>query len=284
MDMNSASHRMIADLLRARTGQQLTENRLWRVSSALAGVFRKHGISNLDQLVCLLAAPNASELTTEVVEALINNETYFFRDRQMFDALAEKTLPRLMRERESRRSLRIWSAGCSSGQELVSIAMMIRDLPMDTSGWTFSLIGTDISGRIIAQAREGRYSQFEIQRGLGVNQMLGNFVEESEGQWRAVPQLRSMMRFEKRSLLDEVPSGGPFDLVLCRNVLLYFDDWTRQILFDKLHGALAEDGLLMLGAGETVVGQSTLFQPLNDGSGLFEIAPAPSAFAPRKRA
>ena len=282
--MSSASARIIADLLRARTGQQLTENRLWRIPSALAGVFRKNGLSNLDQLVCLLAEPGNGDLATEVVEALINNETYFFRDRQMFDALQQQVLPELLKKRADRKSLRIWSAGCSSGQELLSIAMMLRDLPQARDGWAFTLVGTDISGRIIDQARAGLYSQFEIQRGLAVIQMLGNFREEDCGNWRAAPELRRMMRFEQRSLLDSAPNGGPFDLVLCRNVLLYFDDWTRAMMFDRLRGALADDGRLMLGAGETVVGQSVLFEPLGDGSGLFGPAPDAGQAARRRRA
>lgn len=284
MDVNSASYRIIADLLRARTGQQLTEGRLWRVPSALAGVFRANGISNLDQLVCMLAGARASDLATEVVEALVNNETYFFRDRQMFDALAAQVIPALVKQRSDRKSLRIWSAGCSSGQELLSVAMVLRDMSPRLPGWSFTLIGTDISGQIIKQARSGRYSQFEIQRGLGVTQMLGNFDEMKDRTWQARRVLRDMMRFERRSLLDPVPVGGPFDLVLCRNVLFYFDDRTRQVMFDRMRGALPHDGLLMLGAGETVVGQSQLFEPLNDGTGLFGVRADDIAWQPKRRA
>jgi chemotaxis protein methyltransferase CheR len=266
--MTDASHRIIADLLASRTGQELSETRLWRVPSALAAIFRERGISNVDQLVCLLDNPGEQALANDVVEALLNNETYFFRDHAYFATLAHQVLPELVRERAAARRLSIWSAGCSTGQEVLSLAMMFAEQPARWAGWHIDILGTDISGKAIATARAGVYSQFEIQRGISVAQML-NFFSETPRGWQASDRIRGFTRFQQHNVLDPVPAPARFDLVLCRNVLLYFDIATRQRVFDRLAGALAPDGWLMLGAGETVVGQTERFEPAACGSALY---------------
>ena len=268
MALNDASHRIIADLLASRTGQELTASRLWRVPSALSSIFRERGISNVDQLVCLLANPGESKLAKDVIEALLNNETYFFRDHAYFATLANQVLPELARERAATRRLSIWSAGCSTGQEVLSLAMMFAEQPARWAGWQIDILGTDISSKAIATARAGRYTQFEIQRGISVAQML-NFFSETSGGWQAADRIRGMARFQQHNVLDPVPAPARFDLILCRNVLLYFDIATRQRVFDRMSGALAPDGWLMLGAGETVVGQTERFQPASCGSALY---------------
>ena len=268
MALTDASHRIIADLLQSRTGQELTESRLWRVPSALSGIFRERGIGNVDALVCLLDNPREHKLANEVVEALLNNETYFFRDHAYFSTLAHQVLPELARERAGTRRLSIWSAGCSTGQEVLSLAMMFAEQPARWAGWHIDILGSDISSKAIATARGGLYTQFEIQRGISVAQML-NFFSETSGGWQANDRIRAMVRFQQHNVLDAVPPPGRFDLILCRNVLLYFDVPTRQRVFDRLSGALAPDGWLMLGAGETVVGQTERFAPAVCGSALY---------------
>ena len=268
MALSNASHRIIGDLLANRTGQELTESRLWRVPSALASIFRERGISNVDQLVCLLANPGEHRLANEVVEALLNNETYFFRDHAYFATLAHTVLPELARERQATRRLSIWSAGCSTGQETLSLAMMFAEQPARWGGWQIDILGTDVSAKAITTARSGLYSQFEIQRGISVAQML-NFFSETDGGWQASDRIRNMTRFQQHNVLDVVPSPARFDLVLCRNVLLYFDVATRQRVFDRLAGALAPNGWLMLGAGETVANQTERFEPAACGSALY---------------
>ncbi|OZA93165.1 MAG: protein-glutamate O-methyltransferase [Erythrobacter sp. 34-65-8] len=263
----SASHSVVADLLRARTGQQLTEGRRWRIDTALAGLFREQGISNVDQLACLLAESGADILARDVVEALLNNETYFFRDRPMFEMLAGKVLPDLAARRAGARRLRIWSAGCSTGQEAYTTAILFAQEPERWRGWSVEIVGTDVSGRAVAAAHHACYSQFEIQRGLSVGQMLGWFHETPNG-WAPNDALRAMVRFERRNILDPFDHARPFDLVLCRNVLLYFDGPTRERAFARLDQALAEDGWLMLGAGETVVGRTGIFEPVEGNQGL----------------
>ena len=271
MALDDAAHRIIAELLHAHTGQTLSENRRWRVSTALSGVFREYGISNVDQLVCLLGGPDQKRLALQVVEALLNNETYFFRDAAYFQTLANQVLPDLARKRAATRRLLIWSAGCSTGQEALSLAMLIAGQPGRWHGWTIDILGTDLSGKAIEQARSATYSQFEIQRGMPVDQMLGCFSETNDG-WRAASRLREMTRFDQHNLLDPPPAPGRFDLVLCRNVLLYFDPRTRRVAFDRLASAVARDGWLMLGAGETVVGQTERFVPSPIAPGIFRPA------------
>ena len=267
MEISQVSYRIISDLLEARTGQQLTEGRKWRIGTALSGVFRQHGISNLDQLVCLLAESGAAQLTTDVVEALLNNETYFFRDRMMFDVLARKVLPDLKLKRAAARRLTIWSAGCSTGQEALSLAMLFLEQGHQWDGWTIDIVGTDISGSAIEKAQHGLYTQFEIQRGLSVTQMLTHFSETAQG-WLPQGNLRRMVRFKVHNIFDPPRINHYYDLILCRNVLLYFDEARRSLAFDRLAQALRHDGWLMLGAGETVYGRTHLFDPVEGNQGL----------------
>jgi len=282
MEASEASHQIIADLLEARTGQHLTESRRWRVNSALAGIFRQHGISNVDQLVCLLADPGSDALAQDVVEALLNNETYFFRDKPTFDQLPGEILPELAQRRRDARRLSIWSAGCSTGQEVYSLAMLFAEQAERWQGWTIDIIGTDVSHRAIQAARGGLYSQFEVQRGLGVAQMLRHFDETPRG-WQVRPEVQDMVRFAQGNLLTAPhPARLPFDLVLCRNVLLYFDRQVRQDAFERLSRAVLPDGFLMLGAGETVVGQTDRFVPAQRRASFFEPAHAPAPAAARK--
>ena len=268
MGVEDASHKIIAELLEARTGQTLSESRRWRISTALSGLFREFGIENVDQLACMLERPGEHRLATRVVEALLNNETYFFRDHAYFETLTNTVLPELARRRQSSRRISIWSAGCSTGQEVLSLAMLFCEQSGRWADWTIEILGTDISGKAIEQARSGTYSQFEIQRGISVAQML-NFFSESPKGWKVSDRVLGMTRFEQRNLLDYPPSPGRFDLVLCRNVLLYFDPATRRKAFDRLHAGVAGDGFVMLGAGETVVGQTDVFEPSSLGAALY---------------
>ena len=281
METSEASHQIIADLLAARTGQHLTESRRWRVNSALAGIFREHGISNVDQLVCLLASPRTGpespDLSQDVVEALLNNETYFFRDKPTFDQLPQEIIPELARRRLDSKRLSIWSAGCSTGQEVYSLAMLFAEQKDRWHGWTIELLGTDVSHRAINVARSGLYSQFEVQRGLGVTQMLRHFDETANG-WQIGEDPRRIVQFRQHNLLGPHPGRQLFDLVLCRNVLLYFERETRSTAFDRLANAVAPDGFLMLGAGETVIGQTDRFSPSPQRASFFEpLAPASEA-------
>ena len=256
MQISDSSSRILAGLLEARTGQQLTMSRRWRIETALSTLLRERGIATLDELITILVMGKEPGLSQQVVEALLNNETYFFRDRAPFDVLQRHALPELAQRRHKSKRLRIWSAGCSTGQEVYSLAMLFAEDPEQWRGWTIDILGTDVSNGCVDRARAGSYSQFEVQRGLGINQMIKWFEECADG-WRAVEALRKPVRFQVHNLLEPPPHPGGFDIVLCRNVLLYLNPEKKTLAFERIAGAMAEDGWLMLGAGETVIGQTS---------------------------
>jgi chemotaxis protein methyltransferase CheR len=275
MQISDSSSRILAGLLEARTGQQLTMSRRWRIETALSGLLRERGIATLDELITILVMGREPNLSQKVVEALLNNETYFFRDRAPFDMLQRHALPELVQRRAKTKRLRIWSAGCSTGQEVYSLSMLFAEEPEKWRGWTVDILGTDVSNECIDRARAGTYTQFEVQRGLAISQMIKWFEESPEG-WRAVEPLRKHVRLQVHNLLEPAPHPGEFDIVLCRNVLLYLSLEKKKIAFERIAGAMAEDGWLMLGAGETVIGQTNklagdvkargLYRLIGDGS------------------
>ena len=207
MQVSDSSCRILAGLLEARTGQQLTMSRRWRIETALSALLRERDIPSLDELITILVMGREPSLATQVVEALLNNETYFFRDRAPFDLIARSALPELAERRKDSRSLRIWSAGCSTGQEAYSLAMMFAEDPQRWAGWTIDILGSDVSEGAVRRARDGVYSQFEVQRGLGIAQMI-RWFEEVEGGWRAVEPLRRSVRFQVHNLLEAAPHPG----------------------------------------------------------------------------
>jgi chemotaxis protein methyltransferase CheR len=268
VQVSDSSSRILAGLLEARTGQQLTMNRRWRIETALSTLLRERGISTLDELITILVMGKEPGLSNQVVEALLNNETYFFRDRSPFDLLARHALPELAKKRHSTRKIRIWSAGCSTGQEVYSIAMLFAEDPAQWRGWNVDILGSDVSETVVDRARRGLYTQFEVQRGLGINQTIRWFEECPDG-WRAVEDLRKTVRFQVHNILEPPPHPGDFDIVLCRNVLLYLTGDKRTLAFERLASALAPDGWLMLGAGETVIGQTNRFGADVNARGLY---------------
>jgi chemotaxis protein methyltransferase CheR len=243
-----------------------------------SSLLRENGLDSLEDLAVRLGQPNSAALAQQVVEALLNNETYFFRDRAMFDHLQRNVLPALAERRQGVRRLSVWSVGCSTGQEAYSLAMLFAEQPLRWREWGIDILGTDVARSVVSAAREGNFSQFQIQRGLGVAQMV-SFFEETRTGWRANEALRNTVRFEQHNLLDTPPDPGRFDLILCRNVLLYFDRPTRQRAFERLAAALAPDGRIMLGAGETTAGQTDMFLPEKGVTGFHQLATGMSAGA-----
>ena len=270
MQISDSSSRILAGLLEARTGQQLTLSRRWRIETALSSLLRERGIATLDELITILVMGKEPSLSQKVVEALLNNETYFFRDRAPFDLLQRHALPQLALRRHKSRRLRIWSAGCSTGQETYSLAMLFAEDPQKWAGWTIDILGTDVSTSCVDRARAGTYSQFEVQRGLGINQMIKWFEECPDG-WRAVEPLRKPIRFQVHNLLEPPPHPGDFDIVLCRNVLLYLNPEKKSLAFERIAASMAEDGWLMLGAGETVIGQTNKLGSDIEARGLYRL-------------
>ena len=270
-DGADGSTAVLERLLEARTGQQLSPSRRWRIEASIKPLLAEMEIASLDALIGRLIGPHDTKLATRVVEALLNNETSFYRDAALFEQLDRKVLPALQEAKASTRRLRIWSAACSTGQEAYSIAMLLADDPKRWAGWQIDIVGSDVSGQAVARAATGRYSSFEIQRGLPIRTMLRWFKRAGED-WVADSDLRRAVRFSRANLLDAPP--GQFDLVLCRNVLMYMPPATRTVVFDRLSTAVEPYGFLVLGAGETVIGQTERFVTRPDIHGTYVSAEA----------
>ena len=268
MTASANAIRVLAGLLEARTGQQLAVSRIWRIETSLKPLLREHGFDTIDALAAAVVLGRDGDLSGAVVDALLNNETYFFRDHAVFRLLAGPAFDMIRAARESRRRLRIWSAGCSTGQEAYSLAIMLADEVARWSVWTIEILATDVSRDAIERARRGSFSQFEIQRGLPVRVMLRWFDQVGDA-WIAKRPLRRMIRFERHNILDRPSQPAQFDVILCRNVLLYFPEKARAEAFDRLSTAIAPDGVLMLGAGETVLGQTRRFMSERSLRGLY---------------
>ena len=267
-------HKQLAELLRKHSGQQLMANRHWRVDMALKPILRRHSIPDLAMLGELLAGDSDAELARECVEAMINNETCFFRDQANFALLTGPVLDSLREKRSQTKRLRIWSAACSTGQEAYSLAMHFNSNPEKWADWNINIHATDISVSALDQARRGRYSQFEIQRGLPVMLML-KYFDQHQTEWQLKDSIKRAVSFGKHNLLDNAQGSGVYDLILCRNMLMYLCDENRKQVLENLANASTRDGMLMLGAAETVIGQTDRFIASREFRGFYEPAPAP---------
>lgn len=275
---SSAAMASIAGLLEERTGQQLAPNRAWRIETALKPILRARGFASLEALVAALATPaRLGELGDSVVDALLNQETSFFRDAAMLDQVADAAHA-MLRDTPGHR-LRIWSAGCATGQEPLSLAMLFAEKGMAEGPTAPEIVATDISAAAIARARAARFSQFEIQRGLPVRRMM-TWFDNMGGDWVARPDLSRRIQFRLQNLTADPPPPGKFDMILCRNVLLYFSPEVRRRVFATLGAAIRPGGLLVLGAGETVIGLTDRFRPSETYRGFYR-ALAPGSAADR---
>ena len=268
LSADSSSARHLAALLEVHTGQQLAANRMWRVETVLKSMMRERELATLDDLVTRLMSGKDPALAEMVVEALLNNETFFYRDHAVFQLLEAGGLEQLRLARAKEKRLRIWSVGCSTGQEAYSLAMIFADAPTKWADWSIDISATDVSAGAIKRAKDGSFSQFEIQRGLPMMKMIRWFEQEGET-WRVKRDLARRIRFKRQSLLEGQPIPGRFDVILCRNVLLYFSADRRRDSFSRLADAIAPDGYLLLGAGETVIGQTDDFASDRELRGLY---------------
>jgi chemotaxis protein methyltransferase CheR len=258
----------VRKLLKERSGLVLSADKQYLVESRLLPVVRKCGHADLGELIgALRAAPN-SALAAGVVEAMTTNESFFFRDKLPFEHFRNLVLPAMTAARAREKHIRIWCSAASTGQEPYSLAMILRDLVGAFTGWRIDILGTDISGEALEKARSGLYSQFEVQRGLPIQQLVKYFTQVGE-LWQIAPEIRAMVNFRQFNLLSDFAPLGPFDLIFCRNVLIYFDQPTKSAVLNRLARALTGDGFLILGAAETVVGLTTEFRPLPDHRGVY---------------
>lgn len=260
---------VIAGLLSQRTGQEMMASRAWRIDTALQPLLRERGIADLDALVAELAGDATGRLASAVTDALLNQETSWYRDAGVIELAADVLAARA--EDQPARRVRAWSAGCSTGQEPYSLAMLLSDRSPAGAGGIPDIVATDVSDAAIARGRAGRYSQFEIQRGLPIRKLLGWFDQDGE-EFVARPDLTRLVQFRRHNLVSEPPPYGQFDLILCRNVLLYFSGAVRTGVFERLAEALRPGGVLILGAGETTIGQTDRFVPSKRFRGCYDLA------------
>lgn len=250
----------LARLLEKHTGQQLSEARRWRVETSLRPLLRNHGLRSLDDLVSVLGRAPGGPLFDQTIDLMLNHESSFFRDLTVFQSLETAILPEIREHNANERRLRIWCAGCSTGKEAYSIAMALKHMGDVWDGWRITILGTDVSPLAIEEAKRGRYSQMEMQRGLAISDLLRWFTPVDE-HWQIKDELREMVNFQTDNLLEPRAVSGDFDLILCRNVLFYFQDEKRRIASSRLMQHSHDGTHLVLGAGETLVGQDTSYAP-----------------------
>ncbi|MGH6682409.1 MAG: CheR family methyltransferase [Pseudolabrys sp.] len=270
----------LRQLLRERSGLVLSAEKQYLAESRLLPVARKHGLPGLAELVAQLKTAAAASLSVEVVEAMTTNESFFFRDKVPFDQFLDPIMPALMTARAREKRVRIWCTACAMGQEPYSLAMSLRGLGAALAGWRIDIVATDISNGMLAKAKAGIYSQFEVQRGLPIGHLVRFFGQVGEA-WQIAPEIRAMVQFRPLNLLNDFSSLGTFDLVFCRNVLIYFDQDIKTGVLNRLARQIPPDGYLILGAAETVVGLTEAFKPMIDRRGLYvpNVAPARPASA-----
>jgi chemotaxis protein methyltransferase CheR len=263
-------------LLKERSGLDLSADKQYLVESRLVPLARRAGLPGITELVLKMKS-GADALTSDVVEAMTTNETFFFRDKIPFDHLRQTVLPELVQARASRRSLRIWCAASSTGQEPYSIAMCVKEFA-GLAGWRVEIVGTDLSQAVLEKSKAGVFSQFEVQRGLPIQMLVKYFTQVGE-LWQLNADIRAMVQHRQLNLLQDFSHLGTFDVIFCRNVLIYFDQDTKTGIFERLARLLEGDGVLALGAAESVVGISDVFKPYPDRRGLYRVNPDR---APRK--
>ena len=271
----------LSTLLKRRSGLILTEDKGYLVESRLNPVAQKHGLPNIDALIVALQRGN-EPLAAAVTEAMTTNETSFFRDSKPFDMFRKEVLPEIIERKSATRSLRIWSAAASTGQEAYSLAMLLREEAARLAGWRIEIVGTDISEAALKQARAGVFSHFEVQRGLPAAMLVKHF-EKVDGSWQLNSQIRSMVTFRAFNLLENLSSLGSFDVIFCRNVLIYFDVETKGQVLAAMARRMNDKAVLFLGGAETVLGVSEQFEPVPGSRGLYRVAsPAakPAALKP----
>jgi chemotaxis protein methyltransferase CheR len=281
--MTPADYDYLRKRLKERSGLVLSADKQYLVESRLLPVARAAGLAGLSDLVRALMRGDDT-LMIAVVEAMMTHESFFFRDRIPFDLFRSTIMPALIAARKNTRTIRIWCAAASTGQEPYSLAMCLQELEHKIAGWRIELLATDLGNEVLEKAQQGIYSQFEVQRGLPIQLLIKHFTQVGE-LWKIAPAIRAMVKFQQLNLLSDFSRLGRFDLIFCRNVLIYFDTETKIGVLNRLARSMAGDGYLVLGAAETVVGLTESFKTVPDKRGLYTPnLNAPGFFAAAKPA
>ncbi len=269
--MKAADFELLSGILMQRSGLSLSSDKVYLLESRLTPVARKFDMESLDALIEKVRINKSEALLNAITEAMTTNESFFFRDGQPFTMFEKEILPRLLEARATTKTIRIWCAAASTGQEPYSIAMILKEAGAQLAGWRIEILGTDISNEVLEKAKVGIYSQFEVQRGLPI-QMLMKYFKEVNDMWQIDPSIRAMAKFREFNLLDDISKLGHFDVVFCRNVLIYFDQATKATVLAKISEILAPDGCIFMGAAETVLGISDCLKPMPGLRGIYGFA------------
>ena len=278
--MSPVEYEYLRKLLKDHSGLDLSADKHYLIESRLLPLARKAGLPGIPELVQKMKG-GSTALVTQVVEAMTTNETFFFRDKVPFDHFRDSIMREILQARAGRKSVRIWCAAGSTGQEPYSLAMCLKEMGAALAGWRVEILATDLSQEVLEKSKAGIYSQFEVQRGLPI-QMLVKYFKQNGELWQINPDIRGMVQHRQLNLLQDFSQLGKFDVIFCRNVLIYFDQETKTNIFGRLARALEPDGFLVLGAAETVVGLTEDFKPFADRRGLYR--PTGMCAAPAKMA
>jgi chemotaxis protein methyltransferase CheR len=270
--MNVSDFELIAQLLKQRSGLALSKDKAYLLESRLNPVARKWNFAGFDELAQAIRAGKDEALLVHVTEAMTTNESFFFRDQKPFEQFTNLVLPHMLEHRAAKKTIRIWSAACSSGQEPYTLAMLLKENAQKLAGWRIEIVATDLSKEILDKAKEGLYSQFEVQRGLPIN-LLVKYFKQTGDRWQIDAGIREMVKYQQFNLLGNPSTLGRFDVIFCRNVLIYFDPPTKTQIFSKLADIMPEDGFLYLGGAETVLGMSDRFQLMPNQRGIYRVVP-----------
>ena len=266
--MTPPEYEYLRKFLKDHSGLDLSADKQYLIESRLLPLARKIGLSGISELVQKMMGGSAA-FNVQVVEAMTTNETFFFRDRIPFEHFRQLIMPQMLRSRANRKTIRIWCAAGSTGQEPYSLAMSLKEMGAALGGWRIEIVATDLSQEVLEKSKAGLYSQFEVQRGLPI-QLLVKYFKQVGERWQINPDIRAMVQHRQLNLLHDFSQLGVFDLIFCRNVLIYFDQETKTNIFNRLAKAVEPDGFLVLGAAETVIGLTTVFKPLVEQRGVYQ--------------
>jgi chemotaxis protein methyltransferase CheR len=261
---------LLSGLLKERSGLQLTADKTYLLESRLAPIARKRGMDGMDGLIAAIRVKRDEKLLSDITEAMTTNESFFFRDTKPFERFRQVVLPALLEERKARKQIRIWCAACSTGQEPYSLAMCLTEEKAKLAGWRVDIIATDLSAEVLEKAGAGLYSQFEVQRGLPI-QLLVKYFAKTDEMWQIDPSIRAMVKFQTHNLMDDAGRLGAFDVVFCRNVLIYFDKPLKSTVLKRIGQQMPPDGFLFLGGAETVIGLDAPFEPMASERGIYRL-------------
>ncbi|HYM31057.1 MAG TPA: protein-glutamate O-methyltransferase [Candidatus Cybelea sp.] len=269
--MTPADFELLSGLVRQRSGLVLTKEKVYLLESRLVPLARRRGMGGLEALIAQVRQGRDEGLMRDITEAMTTNESFFFRDQKPFDVFRTETLPALLQSRAAKKQIRIWSAACSTGQEPYTLAMILKDEAARLAGWRIEIMATDLSAEVLEKAKVGLYSQFEVQRGLPIQALMKHFIQANE-MWQIEASLRAMVKFREFNLLDDPGPLGQFDVIFCRNVLIYFDQETKRTVLERMSKIMPPDGVLYLGGAETVLGVSERFKPMQGQRGVYATA------------